>query len=212
MTLDEAIKHAEEVAEINENIAYNTEDDNWMDIAQCEKCAEEHRQLADWLKDYKRLLEHQHKAEMPCVSAEEMKECKDIVKKYTPKQEPCGKCNYVEGSPFCLKYCPYDVERKKEQQPCDDTVSRQAVLDVINLNWDYRKNCIRAIEDLPSTTPQQKYGKWIEHPEIETSAPEYLMFYECSECGDKQCFCKSDIHKKRFCNNCGAKMESEGGE
>ena len=57
---------------------------------------------------------------------------------------------------------------------------------------------------MPSVT--QKYGKWIEHPEIETSAPEYLMFYECSECGDKQCFCKSDIHKKRFCNNCGAKM------
>jgi hypothetical protein len=59
MTLDEAIKHVEEVAEINENIAYNTEDDNWMDIAQCEKCAEEHRQLADWLKDYKRLLEQE---------------------------------------------------------------------------------------------------------------------------------------------------------
>ena len=32
------------------------------------------------------------------------------------------------------------------------------------------------------------------------------MFYECSECGDKQCFCKSDIHKKHFCNNCGARM------
>jgi hypothetical protein len=27
-----------------------------------------------------------------------------------------------------------------------------------------------------------------------------------TESGDKQCFCKSDIHKKRFCNNCGAKM------
>ena len=55
--------------------------------------------------------------------------------------------------------------------------------------------------------------KQVEHPEIETSTPEYLMFYECSECGDKQCFCKSDIHKKRFCSNCGAKMqESEDKE
>ena len=51
-----------------------------------------------------------------------------------------------------------------------------------------------------------KTGHWIEHPEIETSTPEYLMFYECSECGDRQCFCKSDIHKKRFCSNCGCRI------
>lgn len=38
MTLDEAIKHAEEVGNA------------------CDKCAKEHRQLAEWLKDYKRLL------------------------------------------------------------------------------------------------------------------------------------------------------------
>jgi hypothetical protein len=30
-----------------------------------------------------------------------------------------------------------------------DAISRQAVLDVINLNWEYRRNCIRAIEKLP---------------------------------------------------------------
>jgi hypothetical protein len=54
MTIDEAIIHAEEIAEINENIAYNTDSENWMDIAQCEKCAKEHRQLAEWLKELKR--------------------------------------------------------------------------------------------------------------------------------------------------------------
>lgn len=32
---------------------------------------------------------------------------------------------------------------------CDDAISRQKVLDVINLNWEYRRNCIRAIEKLP---------------------------------------------------------------
>ena len=51
MTLEEAILHCEEVAEINENIAYNIENDNWMAIAECQKCAEEHRQLAEWLKE-----------------------------------------------------------------------------------------------------------------------------------------------------------------
>ena len=39
MTLDEAIKHAEEVAEEK----------------RCEKCGEEHRQLAEWLKELKQL-------------------------------------------------------------------------------------------------------------------------------------------------------------
>jgi hypothetical protein len=57
MTLEEAIIHAEDVAEINQSIANNTEHDNWMDIAQCEKCAEEHRQLAEYLKLLKRILD-----------------------------------------------------------------------------------------------------------------------------------------------------------
>lgn len=57
MTLEEAILHCEEVAEINEDIAYNTENDNWMVIGKCQKCAEEHRQLAEWLKELKKLRE-----------------------------------------------------------------------------------------------------------------------------------------------------------
>lgn len=100
----------------------------------------------------------------------------------------------------------------------NDLISRQAVLDTISeLNaisfyeaQEDSKECYheirQAVENMQPITPQPKTGHWIEHPEIETSTPEYLMFYECSECGDKQCFCKSDIHKKRFCSNCGAKM------
>lgn len=104
-----------------------------------------------------------------------------------------------------------------KQEPCEDAISRQAVIDTIE-SWlscdDYNaaeRHIMRAVQsvlyDSPSVMPQPKTGHWIEHPEIETSTPEYLMFYECSECGDKQCFCKSDIHRKHFCNNCGAKME-----
>lgn len=44
MTLDEAIRHAEEIAE-----------------SRCDECGREHRQLAEWLKDYKRLLEKEPK-------------------------------------------------------------------------------------------------------------------------------------------------------
>ena len=45
IALDEAIKHAEEVAEGQKN--------------ECKACADEHEQLAEWLKDYKRLLEQE---------------------------------------------------------------------------------------------------------------------------------------------------------
>ena len=58
MTIDEAIIHAREVAEIQRNNDklnktigksspyYNTD---------CIKCAEEHEQIAEWLEDYKRI-------------------------------------------------------------------------------------------------------------------------------------------------------------
>ena len=64
MTLEEAIKHAEEVADrctINQF------------------CAEEHRQLAEWLKDYKRLLEQEPFMNKPCVAHKVCHEDKDKV-------------------------------------------------------------------------------------------------------------------------------------
>jgi hypothetical protein len=72
MTLDEAIKHTEEVAKENQRVVDTgvvfddvTIDELYCDdteiieehLANYRRCAEEHRQLAEWLKDYKRLLE-----------------------------------------------------------------------------------------------------------------------------------------------------------
>ena len=57
MTLDEAIQHALEVAIAKEEEAYEGELQlDSTDIMGCRKCAAEHRQLAEWLKDYKSLL------------------------------------------------------------------------------------------------------------------------------------------------------------
>lgn len=55
MTIDEAIKHCVEV--MMENLE-KTKDRNASDpiVINCFECADEHRQLAEWLKDYKRLL------------------------------------------------------------------------------------------------------------------------------------------------------------
>lgn len=53
MTLDEAIKHAEEVAEENEKQAEALADFDGGVKLQCHECAKEHRQLAEWLRAYK---------------------------------------------------------------------------------------------------------------------------------------------------------------
>ena len=55
MTIDEAIKHCEEVAENNEQFASG----KWIgsegeaNRQECEQCAADHRQLAEWLTELK---------------------------------------------------------------------------------------------------------------------------------------------------------------
>ena len=76
MTIDEAINHVEEVANENKKIADTRMlSDGWsVDAMYCDdtECADEHiarcrqysdkcHQLAEWLKDYKRLLEQKPK-------------------------------------------------------------------------------------------------------------------------------------------------------
>jgi len=60
MTLDEAIKHAEEVADTCEYEASKYDmSDSYERYVACKKgeCATEHRQLAEWLKELKQLRE-----------------------------------------------------------------------------------------------------------------------------------------------------------
>lgn len=59
LTLDEAIKHCNEVAENNEQFASG----KWIgsegeaNRQECEQCAADHRQLAEWLTELKELRE-----------------------------------------------------------------------------------------------------------------------------------------------------------
>ena len=84
-----------------------------------------------------------------------------------------------------------DMAIKALSQQTEEAISRQAAIEKIHwlgFDNDTAIKCDLAIRALPPVNPQPKTGHWIERPEIKTSAPEYLMFYECSECGDKQCF------------------------
>lgn len=69
LNLDDAIKHCEEVAEEQEklckvNDSFNFAQPKWKE------CGEEHRQLAEWLKEYKRLKEQD-----PCEKAVSVQDC-----------------------------------------------------------------------------------------------------------------------------------------
>ncbi len=87
MTLDEAIKHAQWVADTN-----------------CDQCAEDHKQLAEWLKELKELrkLCWHPASELPpeegeyiVISLPDMYGDTDVF--YTEYRQPYGWCYEIEG-------------------------------------------------------------------------------------------------------------------
>jgi hypothetical protein len=58
MTLEEAIRHCEEVT-IEQDKLCKANDDFNISQPRWRECANEHRQLAEWLSNYKRLLEQE---------------------------------------------------------------------------------------------------------------------------------------------------------
>lgn len=97
-----------------------------------------------------------------------------------------------------------DVLEWLEQQPNEDCISREAVLDYIEgseaeLGHDSENELVcQDIKALPSIIPQPKKGKWIK---IEPY-PLQMHEYKCSECGHE-----TDDNTENYCGECGAKME-----
>ena len=129
MTLDEAIRHAEEKAELHGSRweYYKEHDMNEHITASC-KCAEEHRQLAEWLKDYKRLKEQE-----PCEDAISRQAVLDMLEDINAETEGVG--FYYEHYVDYIKSLP----SVKPQESCDvpdtndgDIISKQTVLDTIS--------------------------------------------------------------------------------
>lgn len=106
-----------------------------------------------------------------------------------------------------------------EQEPCDDCVSRQAVLEYIEGSWaelghsSENELVCQDIKEMPPVTPQQKTGYWI-LTDVEGNR---VWHCNCSECGkDPQDYIGGSenwwlIKNKlpKYCPNCGAKMESD---
>jgi len=119
------------------------------------------------------------------------------------------------------KYSGLALEALK-QMPCEDAISRQAVIDVIesmsNANPSYwntcnvvdRGNLIDEIMELPSVTPQPKTGHWEHGGELSRVFIGGVLKginYEDWHCSNCHCVVEQSIKPKwSYCPNCGAKM------
>ena len=99
------------------------------------------------------------------------------------------------------------IREKERQEPCDDAISRQAVIDFIDRELDFIK---AKINDLPSVT--QKSGKWIKIQSGDKDFPESIV---CSKCGSENSHLDFNENAEpigkvfvtsNYCPNCGAKM------
>ena len=101
----------------------------------------------------------------------------------------------------CTRYDTLKCMLDELQEPCDDAISRQAVLDLPkntergfggkileqSINIEY-------IKALPPVTPSEKVGQWISIGDFEC---------RCSEC-HLWCYKRN---RSRYCPSCGAKMQ-----
>lgn len=117
LTLDEAIKHAKEVADMNYNDAekFDSNDsvENYMK-ANCIKCAEEHEQLAEWLeelKSYKDLEDQGLLVRLPCKVGDTMY---DIVGKPLRIVEHKVDAFHIDKKGFHLQIIDGVLEKKQE--------------------------------------------------------------------------------------------------
>ncbi len=117
LTLDEAIKHAKEVADMNYNDAekFDSNDsvENYMK-ANCIKCAEEHEQLAEWLeelKSYKDAKEQGLLVRLPCKVGDTMY---DIVGKPLRIVEHKVDAFHIDKKGFHLQIINGVLEKKQE--------------------------------------------------------------------------------------------------
>lgn len=94
------------------------------------------------------------------------------------------------------------MANEKKQEPCEDCVSRQAVLDKMKERDDELSSiCPKDIRELPPVTPQPKMGQW-KRISMDKYVQHAMAYYRCSECG------RNIIGTHNYCPSCGAKMQS----
>lgn len=94
-------------------------------------------------------------------------------------------------------------------EPCEDTISRHAVLDLMQMRMS-GKELFKAVYELPPVTPKQRTGHWIEYTRVLIPEPinRWEQAWYCSECGygNQECEDGSAWLEWKYCPNCGTKM------
>ena len=128
----------------------------------------------------------------------------------------CLKNNYTVNFDDMSDFC--DEAIKALENSCEDTISRQQVLDIVkfeekwlkdtksnNSNTDIAFSGIMAkVAKLPLVTPTRKNGKWVKATEMIST----VSTVKCPICGREFVFLMGGTNLK-FCPNCGSQMSYE---
>ena len=200
MTLDEAIRHCEEVAEEKRYEYQDCLEANDREAAkECVKCGLQHRQLAEWLKELKDYKEQ----DGDTISRQA---AIDVANQYWYKPDIAGAL--AELPPAQPKQM-----NSSENPNNSDTIYIQAAIDIAN-GFCHPANIVKELKRLPPAQPKPKTGYWVLNDNQGVQAVGHLT-YHCSECGRE---ISSKYHGKisllkeyPYCH-CGAKMEEEDGK
>ena len=129
------------------------------------------------------------------------------------REEAIGKWIYPAIATMWNEKKCKEILEALEQEPCEDAISRQAVLNEIPVLWNSNGDkdyCMESLRDfvaeLPSVIPQPKTGHWILKRTFPTKIyDEYLNEYKCSECYREIRCTESQLVNYPYCH-CGARM------
>ena len=175
-----------------------------------------HQQMEIKIKELEKRIYALEQASSDCRICKKWNEC------------PCGKEGHENGTSigYSVGEC-----REYEQQPCEDAISRQAVINTIHktiygffdvvdddseepindkdkLLLSVNKGISNAVKALSSVTPQQKIGQWVSTAIQGEIDGQIVKAFTCSECGAISIFrtIGGKIVNGDLCPNCGAKM------
>ena len=143
---------------------------------------------------------------------------KSAIKLLVNEQVKQGSWGYALEEDSAYEVSWKDVLKWLEQQPCEDCISREAVLDIWHTRYcntreeneetQYKKIAF----ELPSVTPQQKVGHWNRKTKVDAhdiaGVKTWGIACQCDRCGFATIVIE-DFGYYTYCPNCGAKMEAK---
>lgn len=107
---------------------------------------------------------------------------------------------FRESTLYHKDHEPFNMAIKAlEQEPCEDAISRQYLIDIATHNGVYDDISLCDIRNAPSVIPSRPTGHWIRDTITD--------LYHCSCC--RTIVRQDPKNKDDYCRHCGASMESE---